>query len=195
MTHMEPTNPTTDGRVTTPIDPEAEAAIKESERILAADPTRIADKTLPILQYFARQQVEAFRIEFEARNSMVILAAIEKCAVAGIVIPEWLSTAFCRAVDSVKRAEVGSWDEVFGMPHKPSTHLVSARKRKVDRYRVLAEFGYLTMKNPKRPIDIGLFEEIGERLGFKGTRARELYYEIKKSSPHLLKGLRGNSKK
>lgn len=173
------------------LDAEMNRAMAESEAIVAADPKRALDRSLPIFQFHARLAIEEYRLQHEAGDPRALLAAIRQCAQVDMVLPEWLARAFCRAFDNVVNCRAGSWDEAFGRPYPKGTKIGPLRKRMQDRWRVLHAFGEIKAKDPRRPVDVGLFEEIGERLGFGATRAAELFYEIKKQFPYLVRGVSG----
>jgi len=166
-------------------DAELEAAARETERILAADPERISDMKLPLNQYIARSDVENYRQAFEAGDTKALMDAIDRCALAGIAMPDWLADAFHRCYASVDHARVGSWDEAFGRPYKKGTHLAATRKKKQQYFTVFIVIGHLVWKNPGRAIDVWFFEDMGAILGCKATRAAELYYELKRENPVL----------
>lgn len=153
-----------------------EEAQRETDAALAADPSRnIADPTLPIFQFVARNDLLVEKARFEAGDRNALLGAIRICANHDLVMPEWLARAFIRAYDKVLRHDVGSWDDAFGRPLPKGRHLNAARKKRNKapavwrRVRKLHEEG--------RAIDDLLFEDVGKELGLGKTLVSEFYYE------------------
>lgn len=162
----------------TPVDDEfqarMDAAVRETELIIAADPERdIADPTLPIYKVAAEDELTQEQAKFEAGSGIALLGAIRICANHDLPLPQWAARAYIKAYDKVLSCTAGSWDEVFGRPYKKGTHLAALRKRRMNRIRV-----WLAMKHRgERPIDEQLFEDIGKPLGLGKTLVSELYYE------------------
>jgi hypothetical protein len=88
-------------------------------------------------------------------------------------LPEWLRSEFLKAYEAHARFEIRSWDEVFDSPVPKSTQLEKEKLRRV----VIERVWTLKTEDPKRPIDRGLFEQIGDELGIPGSTIDGLYYD------------------
>jgi hypothetical protein len=89
-------------------------------------------------------------------------------------MPEWLRFAFVDAYESATgRYEIKSWNDAFGQPHPKGTQLEKEKLRR----RVIERVWALKVEDPERPIDRGLFEQIGEELGIPAGTIDGLYYD------------------
>lgn len=159
-----------------------EAAMRETDAILAADPSRsFADPTLPVFQCAGRMMLEDERARFEAGDKNALLGAVRTCAQHGLVMPDWLASAFIRGYDQVLNLRTGSWDDAFGKPIPKGAHLAALRKKRAKTPAV-----WLAIQDAKRQgcaIDMKLFDEIGARLGLGKTLVAEYFYGTKKKLP------------
>lgn len=152
-----------------------DAAMRETEEILRADPARtIADPTLPIYRAAAVERLEDERKKFEQGDKMALLAAIRTCANHDLPLPRWASRAFVVAYDRVLNCKLGSWDDAFGRPYPKGSHLSALRKRRL--YTMPVRMAVTRASESGRPIDETLFEEIGQQFGLGKTLTMELYY-------------------
>src|SRR5690606_15978690 len=152
-----------------------DAAMRETEEILRADPARTsADPTLPIYRAAAVERLEDERKKFEQGDKMALLAAIRTCANHDLPLPRWVSRAFVVAYDRVLHCKVGSWDDAFGRPYPKGSHLSALRKRRL--YTMPVRMAVTRASESGRPIDETLFEEIGQQFGLGKTLTMELYY-------------------
>lgn len=153
------------------------AAQEETEALRAADPTRsIADPTLPVFQFVARNDLLMEKARYEAGDKNALLGAIRICANHDLVMPEWLARAFIRGYDKVLNHKVGSWDDAFGRPLPKGKHLNAARKKREKGPAAWLEVQRM-VKEEDRAIDDLLFEDVGKKLGLGKTLVSEFYYE------------------
>lgn len=153
-------------------------ALVEQQELLRADPKRnLSDPTLPVSRLFGELDIEQDRQKFEAGDKWALLAAVRECARCSIPMPDWLATAFILAYDGVLNCRIGSWDEAFGRPFPKGTHLAAKRKR-----RTKAPAVWLAVRKATdagEPLDEGLFERVGKKLGLGKTQTAEFYYSQK----------------
>lgn len=152
-----------------------EAAQRETDAALAADPSRsVADPTLPIFQWAARFSLDDELARLNAGDRNAVLGALRICANHGLPMPDWLARAFIQGYDLVLSRQTGSWDDAFGKPVPKGAHLAAMRKRRNKATAVWLEVRKLHAEG--WPIDDGLFEKAGKRLGIGKTLAGEFYY-------------------
>jgi hypothetical protein len=108
-----------------------------------------------------------------------LLEEILACAESGLPLPPWVVEDLSQRLRKVKTGV--NWDEAFGhnFPKR-------ARRSKFWRDRELRVRVYLTVKQireaePGTPIDAGLFERVGKKLGIGKRKSVELYYEQRRS--------------
>lgn len=99
------------------------------------------------------------------------------CAVHDLVMPGWLAEAFLKRYRDAAHAHVRTWDEAFGTPLKKGTNLAAYRRARVNRVKAALAFSNALQANPSRPVDKGLWDEIGREIGEGATRTEELYRE------------------
>ncbi|MCM8624146.1 MAG: hypothetical protein NFW16_21010 [Candidatus Accumulibacter sp.] len=137
----------------------------------------------PLYQWQAARQVEFLRPDVEGGDGFAVLRCIRICTLNRLVAPRWLADAFGRRFDAVDSFQAGSWDDpqAFGRTIEKGKHL--GRRREDLRKRVEVFYAVLTEieANPDTPVDKGLFECVGARVGVCGTRAERLYYEHARS--------------
>jgi hypothetical protein len=120
--------------------------------------------------------VERLRPRIEGGEGGAVLDAIGHCAEHHLVMPAWLADEFLRRHGAVGLGFARDWNDAraFGNAYPKGTNIAGIRARVNDApaaYRMAAE---LLAADPARPIDVGLYEAIGERIGVKRTRAAEL---------------------
>jgi len=111
--------------------------------------------------------------ELAQGNRRPLLNALGFCLDYDIPIPEWLAEAFSDALSAVDSFEARSWDDVFGKPHHGRKIAAKGRQKKL---RMLVWHRVQTL-SATRPIDQGLFEQVGKGLGISGAVAKRLYYD------------------
>lgn len=157
----------------------------QTAAIVAADPSRRGDPTLPLAQYVARERLEEWRRRFEGGERTMLLTAIRTCAAHGLVMPEWIARAYIDAYDLISSARAGSWDDVFGSPHGKGKHLSRLRQTRETWPIVLAAVVEAVNDGEIQrgePIPRSLFERIGAMKGVHLARTRvEELYEVGKA--------------
>jgi hypothetical protein len=113
---------------------------------------------------------------FNAGDKSALLYAIYHCLLMKRPLPEWLQTKFLHTYEAHARFEIRSWDQVFGRPVPKGTHLETEKRNAELRPLVIERVEAL---RAERPIDKGLFEEIGQKLNppLSGTTVSEIYYD------------------
>lgn len=156
-------------------------AHEASQAVLAADPQRNpADPTLPFSRWAASKRLDELARDHAAGDKRALMSAIRECARCDLPLPEWAAKAYIRAFDSVLNCRVKSWDDAFGAPFPKGVQLHALRRRRLNRLRVHREVLELIKGDPLRPIDAGLFEEVGRKFHMAKTAAERLYYEAEK---------------
>lgn len=123
---------------------------------------------------------ESFRVKYNAEDCTdidkmeALSGTLALCEAGNYPLPEWaldiLHTAFIKYRDY----EVSSLDEAFGLKRRTDTRTRQTKTR-VENYRPI----YAAVFKAKRegiPVDIALFEKIGEELGISGDQAKKIYY-------------------
>ncbi len=151
-------------------------AMAATARIIAAQPERKNDPTLPIYRLDALDRLEQHRLAFEAGNRFSLPTAIRICANHDLPLPDWASKAYIAAFDQVLNARAASWDEVFGKPYPKGTNLAATRKRRTLKYAVALRINAVLGSEPHTPIDEALFERVGAEFHIGKTLAAALYY-------------------
>jgi hypothetical protein len=108
------------------------------------------------------------------------------CLKLGWTIPQWAADAFIVAVDKVRFAKVGSWDDAFGKPY-PGEHIGKVRRH----LKSTAIYLRVTELHEERgtPIDKEhMFNPVGKEFGLAATQCSKLYYEFKKREDKLRAG-------
>jgi hypothetical protein len=136
--------------------------------------------------------LEILKQKFEGGDKSALLYAVHHCLLLKRPLPEWLRLAFLDAYEAHARFEIRSWDEVFGPPVPKSTQLEKEKLRRLIINRV-------SELKAERPIDRGLFEQIGEELSMPGSTIDSIYYD-ERSRPlreiyEIADGFFGNPKK
>jgi len=140
------------------------AADKEQAALLAANPERAGDQSLPVPQLIARGAMEDCGERFAAGDRMALMQAIWWAARHKMPMPDWAAKAYMPAFESVKNACVGSWDDAFGRPYPKGTQIAVERKRKLLRFWVFNIAFDIIHNNPETPIDERLWEKVAQRL-------------------------------
>jgi hypothetical protein len=112
--------------------------------------------------------IELRRIEYLEGDSRALLDALAMCFDSQLPIPPWVREGLLAAVAAVNHG--AKWDDVFG----------SARERaKKTAVRDLAQQVLLEVMESRAagvPVDPGLFEVIGAKIGVSGTKASSAFY-------------------
>jgi hypothetical protein len=133
----------------------------------------------------ARGDPEAFSEFFKGRhqsgNTLALMEMVYWCVRLDWKLPEWAADAFILAVDKVRSAQSGSWDEVFGKPY-PGEHIEKVRRH----LKSTAIYIRVTKLHEQgNPIDNGMFERVGKEFSLAKTQCAELYYKFKKREEAL----------
>lgn len=116
---------------------------------------------------------DTYEKEYFAGDTKALMKCIDFCCTDMLVIPDWAAKAFHQGYTKVRNYEAGSWDTVFGKPHKKGTHL---KEKRCDEDKQLIHKCVRELLNQGHPIDEGLFETVGKRFGSKGREIRDIYY-------------------
>lgn len=124
----------------------------------------------------AAREVVGMQAAIEAGDGGAVLDAISICAENWLILPSWLRDEYLRRYGAVARGFARDWNDprAFGAAYPKGTNIATVRARATDApaaYRVARE---LMAADPQRPIDAGLYEAIGQRVGVGKTRAQEL---------------------
>ncbi len=135
----------------------------------------------PIFQYVAVRDCAGLRPLIEAGSGRAVLEAVSICALRGLVMPDWLASAFLLRFRAVTQSRAASWDDPlsFGRPYPKGTNIQAQRKAFRLSVRVYNEVVSIRRKEPMTPIDKGLFERVGKPLGLGATLAQAYYYDMK----------------
>lgn len=108
-----------------------------------------------------------------------VLQAVAKCAVADLVMPDWLAKAFLKRFRAVQQCKVDSWDakESFGRPYPKGTQISALHRKQNNRVRVILAVSDAVNRNPEQVIDVAFWEEIGQLVGEGKTNAQKLHAE------------------
>ncbi len=140
---------------------------------------------LPMFQLWAVNACNDLRplIEADQANSGgAVLDAVYMCARNGLMMPDWLATAFMSRVRAVSDFKAASWDSPlsFGRPHPKGTRLAAERKRLRFQATVHTRILLIRQEEPETPIDKRLFERVGKLYGLGATLAENYYYTFVK---------------
>jgi len=153
-----------------------EAALREEDAILKADPARSSsDPSLPLSRLHAELSLDEHHKRYKDGDPRALMAALRECARCSIPMPDWVAHAYIARYDAVLNCRAGSWDDAFGRPFPKGAHLSARRKR-----RTKAPAVWLAVREAQdagRAIDEGLFAEIGKTLGLGKTLTAEFYYQ------------------
>lgn len=137
----------------------------------------------------AGQRILENRVLIE-QNGLALLEALGLLLTFKFEIPAWISDELLRRLSSFQSFQSLSLDQAFDIARITDRTRIdkaawTATMRSLDRYLVRA-----ILDDPMRPIDTGLFEEIGEKLGINKNRCEEIYRdELKRGGmmplPHL----------
>src|SRR5215813_3983964 len=110
---------------------------------------------------YLEECLQILKEKFESGNKTALLYAIYHCLLLRRPLPEWLRLAFLHTYEARARFEIRSWDDVFGRPVPKGMHLETEKRNAELRPLIIERVQAL---KAERPIDKGLFEEIGRDL-------------------------------
>ena len=136
---------------------------------------------LPMFQLVAVNTCNDLRplIEADQANSGgAVLEAVFMCARNGLVMPDWLATAFMVRYCAVTHFHAASWDSPlsFGRHHPKGTRLAAELKRFKFQSQVALRITLIRHDEPGTPIDKNLFERVGKPFGLGATLTEDYYY-------------------
>lgn len=135
----------------------------------------------PINRWTGAQELRQWHKQFQAGNKAAVLEALHLCTLNDLPIPRWCAMGYLAAYREVRFYRAGSWDDVFGRPHKKGTHLGAKRQHREKSLRVYNRIREILRTEPSTPVDGHLFERVGKEFGTGGkTKTEEYYYEWKK---------------
>ncbi|OIQ72398.1 hypothetical protein GALL_459800 [mine drainage metagenome] len=131
---------------------------------------------MPFLQLGAAHFCLSVKADIESGDGFAVMEAIAQCAAHGLVLPNWLSVAFLERYQRVIDGECKGWGEkeAFGSVVPKGKNLagvVATSKFGPWAYEVAID---LLSTNSSRPIDVWLYEEVGEKIGRKATQVQSL---------------------
>ena len=119
--------------------------------------------------------IDDCRRRFEAGDKTALLDAVDLCARSGLVMPVWLTEAYCAAYTEWATYGVRSLDEAFGVDHiRKNRKLPDLQERKSLKAAVVVEVNRLRQE---MPIDEHLFDRVGAELNIPMGQARDIYYD------------------
>lgn len=133
----------------------------------------------PLFQYAATRRCLALRGAVEAGDGFQILDCVRQCGLHGLVMPDWLVSAFNRRFDAVLSGQAISWDDPlsFGRPYPKGTHKNAVVKRRRNRIAVWLAINKAVLAG--RNVSEELFEEVAHSVGSNSTDIKKLYREAK----------------
>ena len=139
----------------------------------------------PLFQWDAVYQCNGLRPLIDAdkpESGCAVLEAVYHCAMRGLVMPDWLVSAYLKRYRAVTEFKTASWDSPlsFGPPYPKGTNLAAKRKRRMFRIRVHNSVVSILQAEPETPIDKSLFERVGRPFGLGATLTEEYYYSFKR---------------
>ncbi len=157
-----------------------EEAKAEQDRWLSSG-NDLNSPVAPFYQYCAACAITDLKKAIEGGDGFSVLEAVSLCLWRGLVAPNWLAKAFLVRYRTVVNCNADSWDDpsVFGKPYPKGKHLAALKKRRFLSPFVAHKVAEIRAKDPenRRPIDKGLFEEVGDHFGIKATLTEDLYYK------------------
>lgn len=135
------------------------------------------DPTRPLARWMAYARLNALELDFANGRKTALMLAIRICIKHTLPLPAWAGKAFIEGHNKVLFAEAKSWDEVFGAPYAKGVNLRARRRRMELQKAIRREVEKILKEEPGTPIDVGLFERVGEIFGIGKTSAAEAYYD------------------
>jgi hypothetical protein len=127
----------------------------------------------------AAQTLIARKEKILSGDGFDVLQAVAQCAVADLVMPEWLAVAFLKRYRAVQQLGCDSWDgeTAFGKPYPKGMQLARKRRQRNNRVAVINAVALAINKQPEIRIDAGFWEFIGASIGEGKTNAQKLHAE------------------
>lgn len=133
----------------------------------------------PLAQWDAARRVTNCRLAVECGDGFAVLEGVAACVAHGLVVPDWLASAFLSRYRAVQQLRADSWDAeiAFGKPYPKGTQLARLRVRRTARLQVAKLVQEFVAKNPDLPVDVARWEEVGRAANVGKTLAQELHAE------------------
>lgn len=133
----------------------------------------------PLFQYAATRRCLALRGAVEAGDGFQILACVRQCGSHGLVMPDWLVSAFNSRFDAVLSGRAISWDDPlsFGRPYPKGTQKNAVAKRRRNRIAVWLAINKAVLSGSN--VSEELLEEVALSVGSNSTDVKKLYREAK----------------
>jgi hypothetical protein len=119
--------------------------------------------------------LEEMRLYFEAGDKYALLRAIRFCLNQKIVAPAWIVTAFFRATNKWYQMDVKTLDAALGVEWPKGKSMAAAKKRRKLQNAVYCAVSETRQRDPDRPIDDLLFEDVGKQFSVGKTLAKDYY--------------------
>lgn len=129
--------------------------------------------------------LDACKEEYDIGNKWALMQTIYVCAIESRPLPIWATQAYETAYNAARTGKAKSWDDVFGKPYPPGTHLNKVAKRDEILWPLYQRVQEIISTSPERPIDVSLFEEVAKEFYIGKTLASEYYYEAKRINKSL----------
>lgn len=137
---------------------------------------------------------------YKAGKKDVIMRALDECFKNHIQPPNWLREAFTNAIKRIY-GEIGAdkWDDVFGSPFNPNTHIGQAKKAVLAKAllckKLFEEQLFFIDEGRTRPYSIEeIIQQVAESEGYSNQRIWKFYKEIKHLVPKINTGALSRSK-
>ena len=127
-----------------------------------------------ILQAHYLSEIESKREKIESGDGTALLSALESVAMSDAAMPDWLATQVVRSIRNYTHHKTTTLDEAFNVK-RPDGYRRQAAK---DRWNkgVLVVSDVIALIRAGRPVDDGMFEEVGSSRGVGKTTAKKWYY-------------------
>jgi hypothetical protein len=146
-------------------------------KIFSAEDVVYADND-PGYQWFALKLLHEQEKKGGCKDGMEMLHLIHLCGQNCVPLPVWLVKELYQRLRKIGSFEENSWDAVLGRPFPKR-----ARRSKLVRESLAGQIYNAVFERhefEREPIDVGLFEKVGEKFGIKKTLCSQLYYMEKR---------------
>ncbi len=145
------------------------------------NPSMQFDPSSQFSRWCGLQKLLQLQIQFEHGDQLSLMRALRECARTGLPMPDWVAKNYILAFDTILNYRAKSWDEVFGKPFPKGGNLNATKKKRDLKYAVLNDINAILQAKPDTPIDVSLFESVGQKYAIGKTLAAEYYYAVKAS--------------
>jgi hypothetical protein len=133
--------------------------------------------TAALVNKLTLRVVEERHKQFGAGEDWALLDAVDFCARAGVVMPEWLAEAFCQRYLDWHLFQAKTLADAFGVARSKREHAKKRADRERLKPRVVLEVLRQRRKDETLAIDEELFRRVGEVLNISGGQANKIYYD------------------